>query len=133
MCLTSLHTPIPDVCSAFSFASAPHEDKVLFFIKREGSWTIALHDMCKYHLERKRRRNAFKFEVKIRGPYGAPAEHATQYDKVLLISGGVGATPFCRYAHHLGFFVSFHMTSQSWYLTDFMTPPLIPYAFICIY
>ncbi|KAI0566559.1 Ferric reductase [Gracilaria domingensis] len=76
-------------------ASAPHEESILFFIKNVGDWTGELHKLCKAGLHPKTREPVHSFEVKVRGPYGAPAQHVGQYEKILLISGGVGATPFC--------------------------------------
>lgn len=32
--------------------------------------------------------------MRIRGPFGAPAEHSYQYDNIVLIASGIGATPF---------------------------------------
>jgi NAD(P)H-flavin reductase len=33
-------------------------------------------------------------EVRIEGPLGAPAEHYNNYEHVIFVAGGVGATPF---------------------------------------
>lgn len=33
-------------------------------------------------------------EIKVRGPFGAPAEHFQQFDDLVLIGSGIGATPF---------------------------------------
>ena len=33
-------------------------------------------------------------DVRVRGPYGAPAEHATQFANLIFIAAGIGATPF---------------------------------------
>ncbi|GAB0498199.1 hypothetical protein MMPV_009540 [Pyropia vietnamensis] len=41
--------------------------------------------------------------VHLRGPHGSPAQHVGQFSHVVLIGGGVGATPFCsvvKAAHH---------------------------------
>ncbi|CAN8077150.1 unnamed protein product [Agarophyton chilense] len=79
----------------FTMASAPQEENILFFIKKAGDWTGDLYNLCKAGLHPRTRVPVDSFEVKIRGPYGAPAQHVGQYEKILLISGGVGATPFC--------------------------------------
>lgn len=42
--------------------------------------------------------------IEVRGPYGAPCQETQQYSRVVLISGGIGATPFasiCKHIHHL--------------------------------
>lgn len=36
-----------------------------------------------------------EFVVQLRGPHGAPAQHVGNYEHVVLISGGIGSTPFC--------------------------------------
>lgn len=82
----------------FTIASSPHESEMLFFIKVTGDWTRKLHALCK-----QRENDNEDMYVHIRGPYGAPAQHVGQFEHVVLISGGVGATPFCsisKFAHH---------------------------------
>lgn len=76
----------------FTIASAPHEPEMVFYIKAVGDWTIEL-----YHLfsERINIETGRDIEVHIRGPYGAPAQHVGQFERVILVGGGVGATPFC--------------------------------------
>eukprot|EP00737_Agarophyton_chilense_P004429 gb/GEZJ01005574.1/.p1 GENE.gb/GEZJ01005574.1/~~gb/GEZJ01005574.1/.p1 ORF type:complete len:100 (+),score=4.99 gb/GEZJ01005574.1/:255-554(+) len=92
LCFTSFYIS----STAFTMASAPQEENILFFIKKAGDWTGDLYNLCKAGLHPRTRVPVDSFEVKIRGPYGAPAQHVGQYEKILLISGGVGATPFCR-------------------------------------
>lgn len=76
----------------FTIASAPHEPELRFYIKSVGDWTKKLYAL----LEEMTANGAQDvIEVHIRGPYGAPAQHVGQFDSVVLISGGVGATPFC--------------------------------------
>lgn len=82
----------------FTIASSPHESEMLFYIKVNGDWTRNL-----YALFKERSGDHDGIMVHVRGPYGAPAQHVGQYEHVVLISGGVGATPFCaitKYAHH---------------------------------
>lgn len=41
--------------------------------------------------------------VRMRGPFGSPAQQTGDYERVILISGGIGATPFtsiCKDLHH---------------------------------
>lgn len=83
----------------FTIASSPHESKMIFFVKKNGDWTDKL-----YQLATADKNLAPPYiDVLVRGPYGAPAQHVGQYEHVVLISGGVGATPFAsitKYAHH---------------------------------
>lgn len=82
----------------FTIASSPLEDHMIFFVKQNGDWTNKLglllserKGMAGYT---KPDKNDMRIQCVIRGPYGAPAQHVGQYDKVVLISGGVGSTPF---------------------------------------
>ncbi|CAN8072806.1 unnamed protein product [Agarophyton chilense] len=84
----------------FTIASAPHEVTLAVYIKKLGDWTAALH--CTF--ERIAENQESSVTVKVRGPYGAPCQHVRGYDRVVLISGGIGATPFsavCKMIHHL--------------------------------
>ena len=72
----------------FTIASSPHESEILFFIKKSGNWTSKLYDLA-HGTD-----GPEKVAIVVRGPYGAPAQHVGQYENVVLISGGVGATPF---------------------------------------
>lgn len=82
----------------FTIASSPHESEMLFFIKDNGDWTHKL-----FELAGNPNGETDRVRVCVKGPYGAPAQHVGQYEHVVLISGGVGATPFAsitKYAHH---------------------------------
>lgn len=82
----------------FTIASSPHESDMHFFIKVNGDWTSRLYELFK-----ERDGEHEDINVHIRGPYGAPAQHAGQYEHVVLIAGGVGSTPFAaitKYVHH---------------------------------
>lgn len=76
----------------FTIASAPHEAEMVFYIKAVGDWTGSLHQLFGENINAA---EAHDIEVHIRGPYGAPAQHVGQFDRVILVGGGVGATPFC--------------------------------------
>lgn len=83
----------------FTIASSPHESEMLFFVKKSGDWTTKLHDMA----GAEKADAPTYLDIFVRGPFGAPAQHVGQYEHVVLISGGVGATPFAsitKYAHH---------------------------------
>jgi predicted ferric reductase len=73
----------------FTIASAPHESEMLFYVKAAGDWTTEL-------LQRFESSSLTDdIAIHIRGPYGAPAQHVDQFEHLILIGGGVGATPFC--------------------------------------
>lgn len=76
----------------FTIASAPHEPEIVFYIKAVGDWTKSLYQLFS---DRILSTDGNDIEIHIRGPYGAPAQHVGQFDRVILIGGGVGATPFC--------------------------------------
>lgn len=83
----------------FTIASAPHESEIVFYIKAVGDWTISMYRLFSERI----RERGNDIEVHIRGPFGAPAQHVGQFDRVIVIGGGVGATPFCsvvKDAHH---------------------------------
>lgn len=84
----------------FTIASAPHEDLTSFVIKVHGDWTGNLRDAMEARLQGEERQ---PLKVVVRGPFGAPTQHAGGYERVVLVSGGVGATPFtamCKELHH---------------------------------
>jgi hypothetical protein len=76
-----------------------------FFFKVSGDWTVALGRLLseKSNLAPDQE-NQFasaqgslrskEIMCRVRGPYGSPAQHVGQFDKVVLISGGVGGTPY---------------------------------------
>jgi NAD(P)H-flavin reductase len=76
----------------FTIASAPHEAEMVFYVKAAGNWTTQLFQLF---ADRFRDERAEDVEVHVRGPFGAPAQHVNQFDHLVLIGGGVGATPFC--------------------------------------
>nr|QKG86323.1 NAD(P)H oxidase NOX4 [Asparagopsis taxiformis] len=82
----------------FTIASAPHEKTMVFFIKALGNWTKTLRDAF---VARQQGDVTEPLMVQIRGPFGAPAQHVKGYDRVVLISGGVGSTPFAAISKHL--------------------------------
>lgn len=84
----------------FTIASAPHDDTMCFYIKALGNWTKELRDAFQARVDGK---VTDSIRVNVRGPYGAPAEHTGLYEKVVLVSGGIGSTPFssiCKELHH---------------------------------
>lgn len=76
----------------FTIASAPHEAEMVFYVKAAGNWTT---ELMLLFAERLGEENAEDIEVHIAGPFGAPAQHVNRFDRLVLIGGGVGSTPFC--------------------------------------
>ncbi|PON84170.1 Respiratory burst oxidase [Trema orientale] len=90
----------------FSITSAPGDDYLSVHIKSLGDWTTELRS----RFEASQRENTQETETKavsgtkppqagnprilIKGPYGAPSQDFDEYDILLLIGLGIGATPF---------------------------------------
>lgn len=72
----------------FTASSAPQSPTLTFDIKVLGDWTRALYQ----HVSNKRE-DFVGSEIMLRGPFGAPAQHAYQFSHVVLVSSGIGATP----------------------------------------
>jgi hypothetical protein len=87
----------------FTIASAPHEDEMVFYVKAAGNWTTELFQVF---ADRLGDENGEDIEVHIRGPFGAPAQHVDLFDHLVLIGGGVGATPFCSVVKSLDNYVT---------------------------
>lgn len=86
--------------TAFTIASAPHEAEMTFFVKAVGDWTNALYSAFVDRIDQK---VSTRLQILVRGPFGAPAQHIGGYERIVLVSGGVGSTPFssiCRELHH---------------------------------
>ncbi|KAK4270313.1 hypothetical protein QN277_023362 [Acacia crassicarpa] len=94
----------------FSITSAPGDDYLSVHIRTLGDWTTELRNKfqaCelqntkKGSLTRMETRVNFNYEksavrypkIRIKGPYGAPAQNYKKYDVLLLIGLGIGATP----------------------------------------
>lgn len=78
----------------FTIASAPHDSKIRFYISAAGPWTKKLRNLVEAQTV---------VTIRYRGPYGAPAQHVSSYRHVVLVSGGVGSTPFCSIARSCNF------------------------------
>ncbi|KAK2651473.1 hypothetical protein Ddye_011329 [Dipteronia dyeriana] len=88
----------------FSITSAPGDDYLSVHIRALGDWTRQLKTVFSKvpqpppigmrETSREEGSNTGGFpEIKIDGPYGAPAQDYKTYDVVLLIGLGIGATP----------------------------------------
>lgn len=80
----------------------------MFYIKAVGDWTKRL----KSEVGRCVKGDTDPLEIRVRGPFGAPAQHVECYDRVVLISGGIGATPFVSVCKHI-FNLNESKTSQT--------------------
>ena len=70
----------------FSFSGSPNEETLKFHISPVGDWTNDLKNIVL---------NSKKLpQVLIRGPFGTPSQHYSQYKNLMVIGTGVGATPF---------------------------------------
>ncbi|CAL4981158.1 unnamed protein product [Urochloa decumbens] len=92
----------------FSITSAPQDDYVSVHIREAGDWT---RQLVKIFSEANKGQGSHQLptengdrdsamttnprwpKVRIDGPYGAPAQDYKQYDVVLLVGMGIGATP----------------------------------------
>ncbi|KAF8650863.1 hypothetical protein HU200_063771 [Digitaria exilis] len=94
----------------FSITSAPQDDYVSVHIRTLGDWTRELKNVfsrvcrpptegksgllrAEYDRDGSATTNPSFPKVLIDGPYGAPAQDYKQYDVVLLVGLGIGATP----------------------------------------
>lgn len=102
----------------FTIASAPHEEDLTFFIKSTGGWTSQLHAQLSAMIEKGTRD---RISVHVRGPYGAPAQHVGQFESVVLISGGVGSTPFCSIVKNTVHVIDSERSTQSDNASDIFT------------
>lgn len=76
-------------------SSSTVEDSTMsVIIKCQGTWTNALHDMVKDHLDVNVDKKINSLPVAIEGPYGPTSTDFLRYDSLLLIAGGIGVTPF---------------------------------------
>lgn len=76
---------------AFTIASAPSEKTLTLYVKRCGDWTQQLYDLVRTGL---RFEEKVSVVVSVKGPFGAPAQIAKRCRRLVMISGGIGATPF---------------------------------------
>ncbi|KAI3772424.1 hypothetical protein L6452_03610 [Arctium lappa] len=109
----------------FTITSAPGDHYLSVHIRTLGDWTKALREefakACEPQMKNPVRGSLARMEtsanmsikeaqaiypkIYIKGPYGAPAQHYKEYNVLLLIGLGIGATPFISILndllHHL--------------------------------
>jgi predicted ferric reductase len=90
----------------FTFASSPEDDTIYFYISPAGDWTKELKSLEKHTKNNdsdmslrgvdESREIIQKAELvcRIDGPFGAPADSFKDYEHLIFIASGVGATPF---------------------------------------
>ncbi|KAK6941241.1 Ferric reductase, NAD binding domain [Dillenia turbinata] len=90
----------------FSITSAPGDDYLSAHIRTVGDWTLELKRVYTEGINSKSEVNQAKFShpghldqrsfprLLVDGPYGAPAQDYRNYDVLLLVGLGIGATPF---------------------------------------
>ncbi|KAL5813072.1 hypothetical protein ACOSQ3_028022 [Xanthoceras sorbifolium] len=69
-------------------SSSLDPEKLTVVIKSEGSWSQKLYQMLSSPLP------IDHLDVSIEGPYGPASTHFTRHDKLVMVSGGSGITPF---------------------------------------
>ncbi|ORZ31227.1 hypothetical protein BCR44DRAFT_1502990 [Catenaria anguillulae PL171] len=75
----------------FTLTSAPSDPYLSVRIKRAGDWTGSVFDALA--------------PVCVDGPFGASAQDFVNFDRVVFIATGVGATPFLAVLRHIEFLV----------------------------
>lgn len=83
----------------FTLASAPHEPQLSFYIKALGDWTKSLHAAFQARLSDPSTNSPLS--VRVRGPFGAPCQQVDGYSRLVLVAGGIGATPFASVCKQL--------------------------------
>ena len=101
----------------FTIASSPHEQDLIFYISPAGRWTKELEKISKLlnpcissnvnnsgKIKKKIEEQNFKnFNLeeynrnkfcRLDGPFGAPTQNFTNYQHLIFIASGIGATPF---------------------------------------
>jgi len=98
----------------YTASSSPLDHHLSFDSKALGDWTDKLYKLA---AEGK----LVGQSISVRGPFGAPAQHAAQFDHVLLIASGIGATPGVAWLKHLA-------TTRMAGISANATPPPLPGA-----
>ena len=76
----------------FTVSSCPKDTTINFHISPAGWWTKKLAQLAKDYETKKIKALP---TVRIDGPWGAPSQHYEDYKHLMIISSGIGATPFC--------------------------------------
>ncbi|KAF3777983.1 Ferric reduction oxidase 2 [Nymphaea thermarum] len=76
--------------------SVTSDNELTVVIKSEGSWSEALYQKLS-----SKNVAVDQLEVAVEGPYGPPSTDYLRHDVLVMISGGVGITPFFSIVRHL--------------------------------
>ena len=85
----------------FTLTSAPHNPYLSVHIRAAGDWTNALFKAAKNCREHCRSESCLRVEersyplnIRVAGPFGAPAQNYEKYGVVMCVGAGIGVTPF---------------------------------------
>jgi predicted ferric reductase len=84
----------------FSFSSSQSDDYISFHISPVGDWTNQLKQIA---LDLKTKKLLKVPTIFLLGPYGAPSQHYSNFKDIMIISSGVGATPFASIMKDLSY------------------------------
>ena len=76
----------------FTISSCPKDTTINFHISPVGWWTKKLAQLAKDYETKKIKALP---TVRVDGPWGAPSQHYDDFKHLMIISSGIGATPFC--------------------------------------
>ncbi|KAL6281050.1 hypothetical protein ACE6H2_017931 [Prunus campanulata] len=87
---------------SFSITSSSRVDEntMSIMIKSEGSWTSSLSHMIQTRQELDGDQTKY-IPIAVEGPYGPVSMDFLRYDSILLVSGGIGITPFLSIVQEL--------------------------------
>ncbi|CAN0900394.1 Ferric reduction oxidase 8, mitochondrial [Linum grandiflorum] len=81
-------------CFSLTSSSSVDTHTMSVIIKCEGEWTSCLYDMVHSHLDSEADQISSTIPIMIEGPYGPPLPEFLRYDRLILVAGGIGITPF---------------------------------------
>jgi predicted ferric reductase len=87
----------------FTLTSCPEDDYLECHIKAVGDWTEAFHEHYDPNeiVDGKPAFSLPSHVLHVEGPHGAPAQDWSQYESAVLISAGIGVTPFASIIKHM--------------------------------
>ncbi|EFC42111.1 predicted protein [Naegleria gruberi] len=94
---------------AMTISSAPEDEYLHFHIKCAGDWTNAVMDLFnpKQHqtvvIDKPMTPDNKDYLIKIDGPFGTAADEVFDYETVVLIAAGIGATPYASLLKHFNY------------------------------
>ncbi|KAF0984476.1 hypothetical protein FDP41_000375 [Naegleria fowleri] len=91
---------------AMTISSAPEDEFLHFHIKCAGDWTNALMDLFNpthsptVVINKPKTPDDKDYLIKVDGPFGTAADDVFDYETVMLIAAGIGATPYASLLKH---------------------------------